>query len=124
MKNLEIFSQLCGHRTTGKVVIVTTMWSEIREETGARREQELKADFWKLLCDEGCRTERFQDTRNSAWQVLGGLSDTQCDFSSQKEASDKVSFSKKQRFFFRGQAKLSEPFYYLTFDLLTKCCST
>ena len=45
------------------------------KETGAKREEKLKATFWKSMVAKGCRTERFEDTYESAWHIIGSLSD-------------------------------------------------
>lgn len=58
-----------------RVVIATTMWGEVRKECGIRREQELKKDFWKDMLAHGCRTERFENTHASAWDIVGNLSE-------------------------------------------------
>jgi len=58
-----------------RVVIATTMWSDVREEIGVRREHELKRDFWKDMLAHGCRTERFKDTYESAWRIIGSLAE-------------------------------------------------
>jgi len=75
MKNLRIFSSLCGQMAMPNVVIVTTMWRNIPEELGIRREEELKRDVWKDMVAGGCRTERFQDTHKSTWGIIGSLAD-------------------------------------------------
>jgi len=53
------------------VVIATTMWSKVGEEGGIRREDELKRVFWKEMVAGGCRVERFRDTHESAWSIIG-----------------------------------------------------
>ena len=53
------------------VVVATTMWGEVKPESGNRREEELKASFWKGLLDGGCKVKRFNDTYESAWDVVG-----------------------------------------------------
>ncbi|KIM73936.1 hypothetical protein PILCRDRAFT_716465 [Piloderma croceum F 1598] len=73
LKNLEMFATLCGHEAMPNVVIATTMWSEVKKENGERREGELKRDFWKGMMADGCRTERFEDTYESAWRIIGNL---------------------------------------------------
>lgn len=73
LKNLELFISLCGLKVMPKVIIATTMWSEVREEIGTRREGELKRTFWKEMLDVGCRTERFVDTQESAWHIVDCL---------------------------------------------------
>jgi hypothetical protein len=67
----RVFESLCGPEAMPNVVIATTMWSEVRQESGARREAELTDRFWKDLLDAGCKVERFLDTYDSAWDIIG-----------------------------------------------------
>lgn len=55
------------------MVIVTTMWSEVKQSRGEEREEELKRVFWAEMIRQGCRVERFQDTAESAWGIIGNL---------------------------------------------------
>jgi hypothetical protein len=71
LKNLQMFASLCGQKAMKNVVIATTMWSEVKMESGVRREEELKRDFWHVMLAGGCRTERFEDTYESAWSIVG-----------------------------------------------------
>lgn len=73
LKNLELFINLCGQKAMSNVIIATTMWSKVCEEVGAGRESELKSGVWKEMLDVGCRTERFRDTHESAWQIVDNL---------------------------------------------------
>jgi len=73
LKNLELFISLCGREAMPKVVVVTTMWSKVAEAVEERREEELKRTFWKEMIDAGCRTERFMDTQESAWDIVDNL---------------------------------------------------
>lgn len=57
------------------VIIATTMWSIVNPEKGVQREIELKRDFWNDMVRDGCRTERFQDSYESTWEIIGNLSD-------------------------------------------------
>jgi hypothetical protein len=70
MKNLRLFSSLCGQKAMPNVVIVTTMWAYIPEDLGIRREEELKKEVWKDMVADGCRIERFDDIRESAWRII------------------------------------------------------
>jgi len=72
MKSLQLFSNLCGSQAMVNVVIVTTMWSKVGKE-GTTLEQALEAEVWKEMLDSGCRTERFENTSESAWNIVGCL---------------------------------------------------
>ena len=74
LKNLEVFASLCGQKAMPHVILATTMWDELKDKnTGVQREKELKTDFWKGMLADGCRTERFDNTYESAWHIVGSL---------------------------------------------------
>jgi HSP90 family molecular chaperone len=51
------------------------MWGDVDEETGSKREQELKNVFWKSMVERGTSVRRFLHNRNSALDVLGPIFD-------------------------------------------------
>jgi chromosome condensin MukBEF ATPase and DNA-binding subunit MukB len=71
LKNLRVFTGLCGQEAMPNVILATTMWSKVDEAEGKEREDELKEDFWKDMVADGCKTERFLGTHESAWHVIG-----------------------------------------------------
>jgi len=71
LKNLHTFKSLCGSKAMPNVVIATTMWDEVKTEEGELREKELKRDFWTEMVADGCMTERFEGTYDSAWRIIG-----------------------------------------------------
>ncbi|KIM73935.1 hypothetical protein PILCRDRAFT_716400 [Piloderma croceum F 1598] len=74
LNNLKVFVGLCGQKAMPNVILATTMWSEAREATAVRREDELRSVFWRDLVADGCRIERFEDTHQSAWRIIGNIS--------------------------------------------------
>jgi len=60
-----------GSKAMPNVVIATTMWSKVSENEGRKREDELKDMFWKEMMSNGCKTKRFKDTFDSAWDIVG-----------------------------------------------------
>jgi chromosome condensin MukBEF ATPase and DNA-binding subunit MukB len=74
LKNLRMFTSICGLDAMPSVIIVTSMWDEVRAEAGERREKELKETFWKEMVAHGCKTERFDHTFETAWDIIGNLS--------------------------------------------------
>ena len=56
------------------VVLTTTMWDEVGDAEGKEREELLKNDFWKDMMANGCKTERFENTYEDAWRIVGSLS--------------------------------------------------
>jgi hypothetical protein len=75
LKNLSMFSGVCGQDAMPNVILVTTMWDEVKQEAGERREKELKETFWKDMLDEGCNTRRFNHTTESARDIIKLLFD-------------------------------------------------
>jgi hypothetical protein len=75
LKNLHIFTTLCGQEAMPNVIIVTTKWGEVDIEQGVRWEKELKADFWKDMIATGCGTTHFKDTYDSVWSIISRLGD-------------------------------------------------
>lgn len=75
MKNLQLFRRLCGQQVMPNAVIVTTMWSYVPEELGIMREECLKEEVWKDVLGDRCRAERFKDTYESAWDIIGSDTD-------------------------------------------------
>jgi hypothetical protein len=73
LKNLKLFANLCGQQAMPNVILATTMWSDVPAATGVRREDELRKGFWRDLVAAGCRIERFENTHESAWGIIGNI---------------------------------------------------
>jgi hypothetical protein len=70
LRNTQMFENLCGSGALQNVVLVTTMWGKVKEQAGAKREDELKTNFWQSMIASGSRLVRFGDTYESAWEIL------------------------------------------------------
>jgi hypothetical protein len=68
--NLRVLASLCGKKAMSNVIIATTMWNRVKEEIGARWEQQLQREFWKDMVADGCQIERFENSYDSAWRVV------------------------------------------------------
>jgi chromosome condensin MukBEF ATPase and DNA-binding subunit MukB len=79
VKNLRIFTSLCGQKAMPNVIIATTMWDKVDKEEGIQREQELKDELWKDILAQGCRCKRFENTYESAWHIVSDLVDVEKD---------------------------------------------
>ena len=75
LKNLKMFQQLVGGQCLKNCVLITSKWGLVPYEVGEARERELlsKPQFWKYMVANGSKTERFQDTRASAWEIIGTI---------------------------------------------------
>src|SRR6266540_4180864 len=69
LKNLRLFEKLCGEQFNN-IVLTTTMWNDVEEEVGNKREEELKSEFWRTMLDRGASINRFLNTRESAFDIL------------------------------------------------------
>ncbi|KAI6141058.1 hypothetical protein BKA82DRAFT_1005953 [Pisolithus tinctorius] len=74
LRNYKIFKELCGKDNCKNVILVTTMWDEVREEVGSEREQELQSDFWRAMISLGSTTRRFEGTTESARDIINSVS--------------------------------------------------
>jgi hypothetical protein len=70
-----MFRALCGSDAATNTILVTTMWSEVKESNGRSREQQLADVYWKPFLDEGSRLNRFRDSFDSAWEIIASLLD-------------------------------------------------
>ena len=71
LKNLRLFSSMCGSTSMPNTILVTTMWSTVKDKQGKGREEELKKTFWDDMIADGCKVMRFDGTKESAWQIVG-----------------------------------------------------
>ena len=55
------------------VVIVTTMWGKVNRKEADEREDLLKREVWQGMLGDGCKSARFEDTYESAWNIVGSL---------------------------------------------------
>jgi len=75
LKNLRLFEQLCGKNAFKNVILTTTMWDEVDEETGATREAELKGIYWKDMISRSSTIGRFEGSRDSAFRLISPFLD-------------------------------------------------
>ncbi|KAF7970673.1 hypothetical protein HWV62_23262 [Athelia sp. TMB] len=72
VNSLRIFKNICGDTMSG-VAIISSMWSDINSDLGVKREEELKGAYWKEYMEYGCLTGRFDDSHESALNIIGGM---------------------------------------------------
>jgi hypothetical protein len=60
-RNLLMFQKLCGEKCYSSVVLATTMWSKVDEETGSAREEELinTDEWWGHMYKKGSKIFRY-----------------------------------------------------------------
>ena len=69
-KNLVMFEKLCGMNAPQNIILTTTMWDQVDDDVGSRREKELMAKYWKGMMDQGSKTVRYYNSAASAWNVI------------------------------------------------------
>jgi hypothetical protein len=108
LKNLRMFEELCGKNTFRNVILTTTMWDEVDEETGEDREGELKSKYWKDMLERGSTTGRFMRTRESAFNLIYPLIGTANERSSVLLQQELVDMGKKLPSTFAGRKLVSD----------------
>lgn len=75
MKNLRMFKKLCGDSSLASVVLATTMWDDVDEDAGNKREQELKTNphFWAGMIANGSTVFRHDRQLSSAMDIISHL---------------------------------------------------
>jgi hypothetical protein len=69
-KNIRLFRQLCGDNALGNVILATSFWDEVPPSVGAKRECELKKDFWANMIAKGSEVVRIEPDRSVCLEVL------------------------------------------------------
>lgn len=73
-KNLIMFNKLCGENALHKVVLVTTMWENLKtQDEGQAREAELRNTdaFWGWMSARGSKIERHTNDADSGKRLIG-----------------------------------------------------
>ena len=73
MRSLHHLTNISGPGIISNVVLVTTLWSELAQDIGVRREQELHNIYWKELLSMGCKYNRFDNSTESAWAIINRI---------------------------------------------------
>lgn len=83
-----MFKYLVGAKAIPNIAFVSTMWSTVSDpSTAKRREIELCDSFWKEMLVNGAAYHRFEDTTESAWDIINPL----LDLTFRQELSDGIS---------------------------------
>lgn len=76
MKTLDLFCRLIGEAALKHVVLVSTMWNQVKaefEDAAYDKEAQLTNDFWREMIVGGSYTQRFLGTRASAEGIISQL---------------------------------------------------
>jgi hypothetical protein len=88
LSNWKVFKELCGEECFQSILLATTMWDDVTEECGSRRQEQLKRKYWKSMIKLGSRVVRFHNTYQSAWDIIGQLTAPRKPLKIQKEMVD------------------------------------
>ena len=71
-RNIRIFKKLCGEHALKNVIIVTTMWQFVDQNTGDKRQIDLEGNdlFFKSIKTAGGRFARHNNTSQSAENII------------------------------------------------------
>ncbi|KDQ29664.1 hypothetical protein PLEOSDRAFT_1103675 [Pleurotus ostreatus PC15] len=69
-RNLKLCKVLHTKGTVRHVTFITTMWTEVEEGEGKRREDHLLEDFWTPTFRLKSGLMRFENTVESAWNII------------------------------------------------------
>ncbi|KAF7970672.1 hypothetical protein HWV62_23260 [Athelia sp. TMB] len=72
MVNLKMLKSMCGADAMPNVALVSTMWSCAGSKF-LSRETELRSTFWKDMITNGAAYRRFEDSTQSAWDIITPL---------------------------------------------------
>ncbi|KAF8557847.1 hypothetical protein OG21DRAFT_1406224 [Imleria badia] len=75
LKNLRMFRKLCGKDALDKVYLTTTMWDEVDQSVGEKRLNELGAEYWKAMIDQGAQIVRCRNDDDSPKKIIQQILD-------------------------------------------------
>jgi hypothetical protein len=89
-EHLDTFVKVCGVANMKSVVFVTTMWdghslpaSEEMQEIFSKRDHQLKDQYLHGL--KGCKTARFQQNTEVAWNIIESVPSGECNLTRSKK---------------------------------------
>ncbi|KIM46982.1 hypothetical protein M413DRAFT_440534 [Hebeloma cylindrosporum] len=72
--NLCMFAELCGDKSARNVMLVTTMWDNVKDIPAAeKKEANLKERYWNVMIHHGASVGRFHKIGtgpNSPWEMV------------------------------------------------------
>lgn len=71
LRYFEMFKRLCGEENFGNIFLLTTMWSELKDEgVGLAREQELRDEFWHIMQSKGSQVRSYDGSKAMAESIV------------------------------------------------------
>ncbi|KAG6330271.1 hypothetical protein ID866_8818 [Astraeus odoratus] len=72
-RSLRALEKLRGRKAKSLVVLVTTMWDKVDEESGEKKLEELKRSHWKTMIAQGAVVCKYENSPESARRLLRDL---------------------------------------------------
>lgn len=75
-RRTRLFKKICGENAYGNVIIASTMWSELKDETLGHIRVEERAnsnDFWGDMLNNGAELVRHDNSKQSATNIIRKL---------------------------------------------------
>jgi hypothetical protein len=71
-RNLHMFKQLCGPDAFSRIILASTMWEDVSQSAGAKRELQLKEnpEVWGHMIANGSKLTRHSNTPASAMAIV------------------------------------------------------
>lgn len=88
MQGFQLCRRLCGDQAAKQVRLVTTMWDEVNEAEGDAAEGRLKRAQWRSFIQAGAQPRRFDNTLESAWNIMRDLGSAKMTLLLQRELVD------------------------------------
>ncbi|KAI6043476.1 hypothetical protein EDC04DRAFT_708802 [Pisolithus marmoratus] len=88
MQSFQLLGRLCGNEAADRVQLVTTMWDEEDQLVAEQVERTLKKTQLQSLIRAGARLSRFDNTSETAWNIVRELGNTKKALLLQKELVD------------------------------------
>ncbi|KIK19428.1 hypothetical protein PISMIDRAFT_153001 [Pisolithus microcarpus 441] len=86
--SFQLLGHLCGDEAADRVRLVTTMWDDVDMSKAGEAEGRLKRTRWQSLIRAGARLERFDNTPETAWNIVRDLGSTKKPLLLQRELVD------------------------------------
>lgn len=95
----DLYDKLCDSGAAKNVVLATTHWSS-RTSAEESREEELSDKYWNRMLDLGSQMVRFENSRQSAWDIVDILANQDpIDASIFQQSQNSTGPAKKAGFF-------------------------
>ena len=81
LRNLKMFRELCGESPLKNVILVTTGWGtaaksgHLQKATDNERQLRTETQFWANMIKRGSDVKKFEDSRESAMDIIFSLVD-------------------------------------------------